>query len=166
VRGTRTRSRYSKHVIINSMTTREAHRMTSPHQPTRCRALPRCVWSRAFRSWLLALVLVIVTFAAYQPAWHAGFIWDDDSYVTENQALRSLDGLGRIWVKPGTTPRSIIHWSSPPSGRSIISGSCSLSVSSRQHSVARLECRSAVARAAPVGDSGSGGRRPLFALHP
>jgi tetratricopeptide (TPR) repeat protein len=47
--------------------------------------------------------LVIVTFAAYQPAWHAGFIWDDDSYVTENQALRSLDGLGRIWVKPGTT---------------------------------------------------------------
>ncbi|MGD0061307.1 MAG: tetratricopeptide repeat protein [Verrucomicrobiia bacterium] len=47
--------------------------------------------------------MVIVTFLVYQPAWHAGFIWDDESYVTENQALRSLDGLGKIWFKPGTT---------------------------------------------------------------
>jgi tetratricopeptide (TPR) repeat protein len=51
------------------------------------------------------LLLVVVTFVAYQPTWHAGFIWDDDSYVTENLALRSLDGLGNIWVKPGTTPQ-------------------------------------------------------------
>jgi hypothetical protein len=50
-------------------------------------------------------VLVVVTFGAYQPAWHAGFIWDDDGYVTENRTLRSLDGLGRIWTKPGATPQ-------------------------------------------------------------
>ncbi len=56
----------------------------------------------AHRPWLLALVLVIVTVLAYQSAWHAGFIWDDDSYVTENQDLRSLEGLGRIWAQPGT----------------------------------------------------------------
>jgi tetratricopeptide (TPR) repeat protein len=55
------------------------------------------------RPWFLALVLAVVTFVAYQPTWHAGFIWDDDHYVTENRALRSLDGLGRIWVQPGTT---------------------------------------------------------------
>jgi tetratricopeptide (TPR) repeat protein len=60
----------------------------------------------AHRPWLLALVLGVITFAAYQPAWHAGFTgWDDISYVTDNRALRSLDGLERIWVKPGTTPQ-------------------------------------------------------------
>ena len=54
-------------------------------------------------TWLLALVLGVATFAAYQPVWHAGFIWDDDSLVTKNPALRSLDGLGNIWIKLGTT---------------------------------------------------------------
>ena len=53
--------------------------------------------------WLAALALVVVTIVAYQPAWRAGFIWDDDSYVTENPALRSLNGLQGIWSKPGTT---------------------------------------------------------------
>ena len=59
----------------------------------------------ARRPWLLALVLAIVTLTAYQPTWNAGFIWDDDYYVTQNRALRSLDGLAKIWVKPGTTPQ-------------------------------------------------------------
>jgi Flp pilus assembly protein TadD len=57
----------------------------------------------AHKPWLLALLLVIATFAAYQPVWHAGFIWDDDALVTKNRALQSLDGLGEIWGKPGTT---------------------------------------------------------------
>jgi len=34
---------------------------------------------------------------AYQPVWHAGFIWDDDAYVTQNQLLSAPDGLQRIW---------------------------------------------------------------------
>ncbi len=34
---------------------------------------------------------------AYQPAWHAGFIWDDDFYVTHNPLLTDSDGLRRIW---------------------------------------------------------------------
>lgn len=33
----------------------------------------------------------------YQPAWNAGFIWDDDAYVTRNRLLTDPDGLGRIW---------------------------------------------------------------------
>jgi len=53
---------------------------------------------------LLAGTLVLVTLMVYWPAIHAGFIWDDDSYVTENQLLRSLDGLFRIWI-PGNTPQ-------------------------------------------------------------
>ena len=55
------------------------------------------------QSWVCAFVLVLITLLAYQPVWRAGFIWDDDSYVTGNQALRSLDGLQGIWSKPGTT---------------------------------------------------------------
>ncbi len=29
--------------------------------------------------------------------WHAGFIWDDDVYVTNNLLLTAPDGLRRIW---------------------------------------------------------------------
>ena len=51
----------------------------------------------AHRPWLLALVLVIVTFAAYQPTWHAGFIWDDDDHLTANPAMTAPHGLKMIW---------------------------------------------------------------------
>ncbi len=51
----------------------------------------------AHRPWLLGLVLVIVTFAAYQPVWHAGFIWDDDGLITDNRMIQADDGLYRIW---------------------------------------------------------------------
>jgi tetratricopeptide (TPR) repeat protein len=47
--------------------------------------------------------LAVVTFVAYQPTWHAGFIWDDERYVSDNSALRSVDGLKGIWIRPGTT---------------------------------------------------------------
>ncbi|MGA3181241.1 MAG: tetratricopeptide repeat protein [Verrucomicrobiota bacterium] len=30
--------------------------------------------------------------------WHAGFMWDDDRYVTENPLLTAPDGLRRIWL--------------------------------------------------------------------
>jgi tetratricopeptide (TPR) repeat protein len=49
------------------------------------------------RSWLLGLLLVTATILAYQKAWHAGFIWDDNDYVTENPLLSAPDGLQRIW---------------------------------------------------------------------
>jgi tetratricopeptide (TPR) repeat protein len=49
------------------------------------------------RPWLLALALVALTLAAYHPAWNAGFIWDDDKYVTQNPLLTAPDGLRRIW---------------------------------------------------------------------
>ncbi len=46
---------------------------------------------------LLGLFLVIITVAAYQSVWHAGYIWDDDVYVTTNPLLTAPDGLKRIW---------------------------------------------------------------------
>jgi tetratricopeptide (TPR) repeat protein len=49
------------------------------------------------RDWLLALALVFVTVLAFLPVWRAGFIWDDDVYVTDNPLLTASDGLRRIW---------------------------------------------------------------------
>ncbi|MCP3983751.1 MAG: tetratricopeptide repeat protein [bacterium] len=46
---------------------------------------------------LLALLLVGMTLAAYAPALEAGFVWDDDDYVTANPLLAAPDGLWRIW---------------------------------------------------------------------
>jgi len=46
---------------------------------------------------LLAAVLLV-----YLPALHGGLIWNDADYVTR-PALRSLQGLGRIWFELGAT---------------------------------------------------------------
>jgi len=45
----------------------------------------------------MGLLLVFVTVMAYLPAFHAGFVWDDDKYVTDNPLLTAPDGLWRIW---------------------------------------------------------------------
>lgn len=46
---------------------------------------------------LLVLAATAITVLVYRPAWHGGFIWDDDRYVTNNPLLVAPDGLGRIW---------------------------------------------------------------------
>ncbi len=51
---------------------------------------------------LLAVGLCLAVLAAYLPALRAGFIWDDDRYVSANPLLASTDGLRRIWI-PGET---------------------------------------------------------------
>jgi len=49
------------------------------------------------------VLLAVVTLLAYLPVWHAGFIWDDDVYVTGNPMLRSLGGLAQIWDRLSAT---------------------------------------------------------------
>jgi tetratricopeptide (TPR) repeat protein len=44
-----------------------------------------------------ALLIAGLTLLAYLPAMRAGFIWDDDYYVSENTLLRDWQGLQRIW---------------------------------------------------------------------
>jgi hypothetical protein len=56
------------------------------------------------RPWLLPTALVGATILAYLPALRAGFIWDDDSYLTRNPLMVTLAGLKRIWI-PGNTPQ-------------------------------------------------------------
>ncbi len=49
--------------------------------------------------------LVLLTLVAYSRALPAGFVWDDDDYVTHNPTLRSTEGLARIWTEPGAVPQ-------------------------------------------------------------
>ena len=52
---------------------------------------------------LFVVVITLLTLAAYWPALQAGFIWDDDAYVTGNQLLHDLHGLKRLWFELGAT---------------------------------------------------------------
>jgi Tfp pilus assembly protein PilF len=56
------------------------------------------------RPWVAA-ALLLLTLAAYGPALDAGYIWDDDAYVTANRTLRSTEGLASIWFEPIATPQ-------------------------------------------------------------
>jgi protein O-mannosyl-transferase len=47
-------------------------------------------------------LLLAAVLSAYLPALRGGFLWDDDAHVTRPE-LRSLRGLGRIWLEPGAT---------------------------------------------------------------
>jgi tetratricopeptide (TPR) repeat protein len=61
------------------------------------------------REWLPDLrwgaLLVAAVLLAYTRMWWAGFIWDDDDYVINNQCLWAWDGLWAIWFEPGRTPQ-------------------------------------------------------------
>jgi len=50
------------------------------------------------RDWLWGLILVLAIILAYSPAWYAGFIWDDDRYITDNPCMIGLRGLKDIWT--------------------------------------------------------------------
>ncbi len=52
---------------------------------------------------LPALVLVVLTLVAFAPVVHAGYIWDDDGYVTGNPLLKNGAGLFDMWLRLGST---------------------------------------------------------------
>ncbi len=57
--------------------------------------------SRAGAAALLALTLIV-----YIPVIRtAGFIWDDPQYITGNPLLRTIRGLGAIWIHPSASPQ-------------------------------------------------------------
>lgn len=51
-----------------------------------------------------ALILLLACAAAYATLPWAGWVWDDDSYVTMNAVLRDPGGPWRAWI-PGETPQ-------------------------------------------------------------
>lgn len=50
-----------------------------------------------------ALLIAAVVVVAYLPALRGAFIWDDESYVTQNVHLRTWSGLRNIWFDVGAT---------------------------------------------------------------
>ena len=67
-------------------------------------AIP-CAAGWSWGTILPAAALAAMVLVAYAPATGAGFIWDDDAYVTANRTLRSVDGLRQIWFEPLATPQ-------------------------------------------------------------
>ena len=51
-------------------------------------------------SFALAALLVAAVVVAYLPALRAGFVWNDDTYVTHNRTLDGAAGLHAIWADP------------------------------------------------------------------
>jgi len=47
--------------------------------------------------WLLGLLLIGAVIIAYQPVWHAGFIWDDDTFLFNNPLIKQSNGLYQFW---------------------------------------------------------------------
>jgi protein O-mannosyl-transferase len=92
--------------------TRERRRRKS-NQPTSAAPAPSKVapvveapasgfWGRPI---VAAAALLGMALLAYGPVWTAGFIWDDDHYVTLNKTLHSLAGLTSIWFDRHANPQ-------------------------------------------------------------
>jgi hypothetical protein len=56
-----------------------------------------------YRDLLIALLLLLAVAVVYWPALRGGFVWDDDTHISENPALTTPSGLRDIWIKPGAT---------------------------------------------------------------
>ncbi|MCX5788204.1 MAG: tetratricopeptide repeat protein [Elusimicrobia bacterium] len=52
-----------------------------------------------YRGVLPGLLLALMIFTAYAPAFRAGFIWDDDTHLTANAILASPGALRQIWTQ-------------------------------------------------------------------
>jgi protein O-mannosyl-transferase len=50
------------------------------------------------RQWLWALFLVAAAVLVYHRMWQAGFVWDDDSHLTQNPCIVGPLGFKEIWV--------------------------------------------------------------------
>jgi tetratricopeptide (TPR) repeat protein len=48
--------------------------------------------------WLLTLLLIGLVFLAYARVFNAGFIWDDESHLTQNPCIVGPLGLKEIWI--------------------------------------------------------------------
>ncbi|MES1213577.1 MAG: tetratricopeptide repeat protein [Singulisphaera sp.] len=77
------------------------------HTPPRVeRSRPRTeLRAIAWPTFAAGAALALLVVAAYWPLGEAGFIWDDDSYVTANLTLHTVEGLRRIWCEIGAVPQ-------------------------------------------------------------
>jgi protein O-mannosyl-transferase len=50
------------------------------------------------RDWLSAVLLIAFVLIAYAPVFRAGFVWDDESHLTQNRCIVGPLGLKEIWT--------------------------------------------------------------------
>ena len=50
------------------------------------------------RDWLWGFLLIALVFIAYAPVFGAGFVWDDESHLTQNPCIVGPLGLNEIWT--------------------------------------------------------------------
>ena len=63
--------------------------------------------------WVLAAgVILALTFAAYRPALSAGFVWDDNILLTNNEMIKAQDGLYRFWFTADAWDYFPVTWTS------------------------------------------------------
>ena len=55
----------------------------------------RSIWQQ---NWLQGLFLIALVFVAYARVFNAGFIWDDESHLTQNPCIVGPLGLKDIWT--------------------------------------------------------------------
>ena len=72
-------------------------RSVTKSKPTPTRATAPLLSRPDSLVWLMAALMVLMTVLAYQPVWHAGFIWDDDAFLVDNPLIKAGDGLYRFW---------------------------------------------------------------------
>src|SRR5471030_1678186 len=63
---------------------------------------PRLVSLRRLHAWIWAVGVVAVSAWIYSPAIRGSSLWDDDSQIFHNPALRSAAGLAASWTAPAT----------------------------------------------------------------
>jgi tetratricopeptide (TPR) repeat protein len=68
-----------------------------PGQSAPAKSLSPPVWAR-YRGTFPALCLLAITFIAYWPVWHAGFLWDDDLLLTANPHITQPGRLYQFWI--------------------------------------------------------------------
>src|SRR5256885_2439071 len=56
-----------------------------------------------YRSYIFAVLLLLTTLLAYQPAWNGGPLLDDFDRLLTTTEQRSYDGLKALWVQPPTS---------------------------------------------------------------
>jgi protein O-mannosyl-transferase len=66
-----------------------------PTQTAQLRSAPRPLWQQ---TWLGALLLSVLVFVCYARVINAGFIWDDESHLTQNPCIIGPLGLKEIWT--------------------------------------------------------------------
>src|SRR4051794_15382672 len=72
--------------------------MSGNAAPSRISEYDRPTFSFRQRGWLWGLFLTALVFVAYARVFNAGFIWDDESHLTQNPCIIGPLGLKEIWT--------------------------------------------------------------------